>query len=244
MRPRLAHHLLPMLGVQTDRHLVAHCPGGHIQPRLAPKYLRRPSLQPVHCGVFAVHVIAHLGRRHRRPHPRRRPSHRIASQINHCHFLSPTQNTPSPHRRLHQQPAEHLIRHHPSSRRQPNPAPLARHQLCLLHIVQRSHRSLHQRLAKLRPQCLQVNTFAHPQPQKHRLLKPLLRCQSIPPPAPRTSNLGLRTCPTHPHSPTEAHLPHANIECASSPNPTYGSRRQYFKLCRERWSVPLTAAPF
>src|ERR1017187_915301 len=87
VRARLAHHLLPVLRMQPDRHLVPHRPGRQQQRRLAPEHLRRPRLQAVHRRVFAVHVVAYFGLGHRLPHLRRRPRHRIASQINqHIHL--------------------------------------------------------------------------------------------------------------------------------------------------------------
>ena len=95
MRPRFAHHLLPGLRVQPDRDLIAHRPGRHKQRRLAPKHLRRPRLQPVHRRIFAVHIVAHLGLSHRCPHLRRRPRHRVTSQVNQVLLLHPIKSSSS-----------------------------------------------------------------------------------------------------------------------------------------------------
>ena len=62
------NHLLAGLRVQPDRDLVAHGARGHKQRRFAAKELRRAPLQQIHGRVFAVNVVAHLSRRHRRAH--------------------------------------------------------------------------------------------------------------------------------------------------------------------------------
>src|ERR1019366_4301859 len=78
------------------------------------------------------------------------------------------------HSRPHQQPAENLIRRNPSTRRQPQPTPLTLCESRIFRILHRIHRPANQPLAKLRPQCLQINPHVHSQPQEQCLLKRLL----------------------------------------------------------------------
>ena len=81
VRPRLGDHLLAGLGVQADGDLVAHGSGGHKERRLAAEALRRAPLQKIHGRVFAVDVVAHLRRGHRRAHRHGGPCHCIRTQI-------------------------------------------------------------------------------------------------------------------------------------------------------------------
>src|SRR6185437_3620911 len=87
MRPRLADNLIALPRVNMNRNLVSHRPRRNQHRRLAPKNLRRPSLQPIHRGVFAVDIVTHFRRRHRRAHRRRRLRHRITAKINHLSWF-------------------------------------------------------------------------------------------------------------------------------------------------------------
>src|SRR5580698_9275924 len=77
--------------MQPNPDLITHRPRRHKERSLAPKDLRGALLQKIHRRIFAVDVIAHFRRSHRRAHLRRRPRHSIRSQINqliHCFSLT------------------------------------------------------------------------------------------------------------------------------------------------------------
>src|SRR5216683_137774 len=94
-----ANHFVAVMRPHFDANEIPHAPGGHKQRRLFPKNLCRALLQAVDRRVFPVNVIPDLRLRHRAPHFRRRPRHRIAPQVHHTRLNLP---------RLH-----NLIRIHP-----------------------------------------------------------------------------------------------------------------------------------
>src|SRR6266478_673634 len=94
-----ANHFVAVMRPHFDANEIPHAPGGHKQRRLFPNNLCRALLQAVDRRVFPVNVIPDLRLRHRAPHFRRRPRHRIAPQVHHTRLNLP---------RLH-----NLIRIHP-----------------------------------------------------------------------------------------------------------------------------------
>src|ERR1700731_2836476 len=76
-------HFIPMVRPDLDRNQVPHASRRNKQRRFFPKNLRRAPLQSVDRRVFPVYVVANLRLRHRPPHLRRRPRHRIAPQVHH-----------------------------------------------------------------------------------------------------------------------------------------------------------------
>src|SRR6266404_1074595 len=83
MAPLFADHFVAVMRPHFDRDEIPHTSRRHKQRRFFPKNLRRPPLQPVDRRIFSIHVVADLGFRHRPPHFRRRPRHRIAPQVHH-----------------------------------------------------------------------------------------------------------------------------------------------------------------
>ena len=79
---RLADHLLPVMGVQLDRDLVAHGSAGHKQRRFTAEDLRRALLQTVDGRVLAVNVVADFGFKHGAAHLGRRLGEGVAAQFN------------------------------------------------------------------------------------------------------------------------------------------------------------------
>src|SRR5215472_17665039 len=84
MTALFANHFIPVMRPNLDANQIPHAAGRHKQSCLFPEHLRRALLQPVDRGIFSIHVIANFGFRHRPPHLRRRPRHRVASQIHHA----------------------------------------------------------------------------------------------------------------------------------------------------------------
>jgi hypothetical protein len=70
---------------RVDRRLVRHRARGKEEGRLLSQQLGSALLEPVHRRVFAVDVIADLGRHHRFPHGRGRSGDRVAAQIDGLH---------------------------------------------------------------------------------------------------------------------------------------------------------------
>jgi hypothetical protein len=83
VRARLADGLLPVLRVQAHGNLVSHGSGRHEDSGLAPEYLGRACLQPIHRRVLAINIIADLCLCHGAPHGGCRPGNGIAAQIDH-----------------------------------------------------------------------------------------------------------------------------------------------------------------
>src|SRR6266852_5852873 len=81
MAPLFADHFISMMRPHFDRDEIPHASRRHKQRRFFSENLRRPPLQPVDRRIFSIHVVADLCLRHRSPHLRRRPRHRIAPQI-------------------------------------------------------------------------------------------------------------------------------------------------------------------
>src|SRR5713226_4664163 len=78
-----ANHFVAVMRPHFDANEIPHAPRRHKQRRLFPKNLCRALLQAVDRRVFPVNVIPDLRLRHRPPHLRRRPRHRIAPQVHH-----------------------------------------------------------------------------------------------------------------------------------------------------------------
>jgi hypothetical protein len=67
--------------MQANRDLVPHRSCGHEDCGLASEYLCGPALQLVHRRIFAVHIVANLGRCHGSAHRRRGLRHCVTAQI-------------------------------------------------------------------------------------------------------------------------------------------------------------------
>ena len=77
----IANQLVPRLAVQPHGDLVGHGPRGHEDRRFLAQQLGATRLETLDRRVDVNHVIAHLGGRHRGPHPRRGLGHRVAAQV-------------------------------------------------------------------------------------------------------------------------------------------------------------------
>ncbi len=74
--------------MRKDTDEVAHGPTDHQHRSFFSHALGRPLLQAVDRGVLAVHIVAHLGFRHRPAHLRSGPGDRVAAQVDCFHTLS------------------------------------------------------------------------------------------------------------------------------------------------------------
>ena len=77
----LAQELVARLAVDPHRDLVAHRARGDEHGRLLAEHVGDPRFERVDGRVLADHVIAHLGRGHRRAHRRRRFRDGVAAKI-------------------------------------------------------------------------------------------------------------------------------------------------------------------
>jgi hypothetical protein len=75
----LHDYLVAGARVHCEGELVGHHAAGDRGP--PPKNARYALLEAIDRGVFAVHVVAHLGGRHRLAHVLRRARDRVAAQI-------------------------------------------------------------------------------------------------------------------------------------------------------------------
>jgi hypothetical protein len=81
VRVRLADHLAAGGGEGPQQHLRRHDPGGGQHRGLAAEPTRDLLLERPDRGILAVDVVPDLGLGHGAPHPRRRPGHGVAAQV-------------------------------------------------------------------------------------------------------------------------------------------------------------------
>src|SRR5262249_22462310 len=89
--PLLRDDLAAGAAQHAQRGLIRHRRGRQEERRLMAEQLRRPPLQLVRRRVLADLLVAGLGGRHRRQHPRRRLRHRAGAEVDHerCRYRTP-----------------------------------------------------------------------------------------------------------------------------------------------------------
>jgi hypothetical protein len=80
---RVAQEFVARLAVDADAQLVAHRAGGDEQGGLLAEEGGRFFLEPIDRGVFAVDVVADLGRGHGGAHAGRGAGERVAAEVDH-----------------------------------------------------------------------------------------------------------------------------------------------------------------
>jgi hypothetical protein len=60
MRPLLANHLVAIVGMDFNRHRVAHCAGGQKEASFSLKYFRGALLKAIYGRVLAINVICNF----------------------------------------------------------------------------------------------------------------------------------------------------------------------------------------
>jgi hypothetical protein len=89
MRTFAAHDFVPAARARQDGELVAHGARGDEERGFLAEQAGDGFLQLAHGGVFAVHVVAHLGARHRIAHGLGGARHGVRTKVDHARILSP-----------------------------------------------------------------------------------------------------------------------------------------------------------